>query len=49
MEDRKIGEVLPFWTWERTHHNYDIYFIVEAEITRILMEGKKILILRAEI
>lgn len=30
-------------------HNYDTYFIIEAEIIRISMKGKTILILKARI
>lgn len=42
MKDRNIGKVLCSWTGERTHHNYDTCFIVEAEITKISLKGRDI-------
>lgn len=50
MEDRKIGKVLSSWTWEGHNTvNYNTCFRVEAEITRIYIEGKEILTLRASV
>lgn len=42
MKHKKIGKVLCSWIGERTHHNYETYFIVEAEITKISLKGRDI-------
>lgn len=42
MKDRNIGKLLCSWTGKRTHHNYNTYFIVEAEITKSSIKGRDI-------